>query len=536
MVFIDPLPLPIKKGRFTRTQRRELAQIARSNRQLGGRVIVIYPGQDIQTAINKLATSNGGTLLLKTGTHVVSTALTGLSFVQIVGENQISTILDFNSGSANFSFTGTNIYTTGTISGVANGVTVTGSGTAWTTNITTDHQIFLAQRWYRIASITSDTELVLSEGYQGGASFPGASYRAVKVKEDIEFNELTLKDSTGTAIDFTDCRNIIMENISVVGSGKGIVFTQVSEIAMDASLINTCTGDGITLDDCGLVDIESTTSTANTGSAHGYKINDCRTMTIAASAADSNAGDGFNITGSSIINLVGISGSVNTGQGIEIVSTSNDIFIHDAYCDGNTSDGLKLTATADRVIVTGGFFTNNGGGGINVAASDCDNSVISGCVFSGNTGDAVIDLGIGTSIDGSNVGTDLNMVKEYRRMKNTSGGELVAGDVVILKAVAAGDEVTTTTTQGDDTVFAMAVETIANNAYGRFQTLGKTTVLKVDGTTDIAVGDHIGTFTTAKIGMKAASGDMSFAVALEGYTTDDSAGVIDAVLITKRKI
>ncbi|MDD5065227.1 MAG: hypothetical protein PHQ35_10785 [Phycisphaerae bacterium] len=67
------------------------------------------------------------------------------------------------------------------------------------------------------------------------------------------------------------------------------------------------------------------------------------------------------------------------------------------------------------------------------------------------------------------------------------------------------------------------------------QTLGKTTLLKVDGTTDIAIGDFIGTFTTAGIGMKCSAGDMAIAIALEAYTTDDSAGVIDALLITPRK-
>ncbi len=121
-------------------------------------------------------------------------------------------------------------------------------------------------------------------------------------------------------------------------------------------------------------------------------------------------------------------------------------------------------------------------------------------------------------------------------VKNTSGGDLVAGNIVTLKAVAGGNEITTTTTQGDDLVFGMLAEDIANNGYGMVQTLGKTTLLKVDGTTDIAIGDFIGTFTTAGIGMKCSAGDMAIAIALEAYTTDDSAGVIDALLITPRKI
>lgn len=120
------------------------------------------------------------------------------------------------------------------------------------------------------------------------------------------------------------------------------------------------------------------------------------------------------------------------------------------------------------------------------------------------------------------------------RMKNTSGGSLAAGDVVIIKSVAAGDEVTTTTTAGDSKVFGMAIEAISNDAYGRILTKGFTTALKVDGTDDIAIGDFLSAFTTAKIAQKVADGETAFAIALEAYTTNDSSGVIDAVLIEPR--
>jgi hypothetical protein len=113
---------------------------------------------------------------------------------------------------------------------------------------------------------------------------------------------------------------------------------------------------------------------------------------------------------------------------------------------------------------------------------------------------------------------------------------LAAGDVVVLKAVAAGDEVTTTTTAGDPMVFGVATETIADNAYGYIQKLGKTTVLKADGTTDIAIGDMLSCFTTVKIAKKAAATETAFAIALEAYTTDDSSGVLDALLIPPRTI
>jgi len=100
---------------------------------------------------------------------------------------------------------------------------------------------------------------------------------------------------------------------------------------------------------------------------------------------------------------------------------------------------------------------------------------------------------------------------------------------------SAGCEMQTTTTEGDPRVVGVLVDaSVANKAHGKVQTRGKVTTLKVDGTADIAIGDLLGTFTTAGIAMKAATGKTAFAIALEPYATDDSSGVIDALLITPR--
>ena len=129
--------------------------------------------------------------------------------------------------------------------------------------------------------------------------------------------------------------------------------------------------------------------------------------------------------------------------------------------------------------------------------------------------------------------TPARVGKQYIRAKNTSGGALATGDVVVLKP-STGVEVTTTTTEGDPLVIGMVAQIIANNAYGLIQIYGQTASLKVNGTENIAIGDLIGTSTIAKIGKKAAAGKSAFAMALEAYTNDDSNGVIDAMIITPR--
>jgi len=269
--------------------------------------------------------------------------------------------------------------------------------------------------------------------------------------------------------------------------------------------------------------------------SNSFDLNNCSNTSIAASFFINGAADGISLTSCSNIGFTIVTAIEHVGQGVELVSGNSNISFNSCALENNASDGIKLTGTDDECFVNECSLKDNGGFGINIAASTCDDTTLTGNRFSGNTSGALQDLGVGLNSSG-NSGLSSLEIKEHIRMKNTSGSGLVAGDLCVFKAVAAGDELTTTTTQGDDAVWAMAVETIANDAYGRFQTLGKTVVLKVDGTTDIAVGDEIGTFTTAKIGMKAAGGDMSIGIALEAYTTDDSAGVIDALLYKPRKI
>lgn len=120
------------------------------------------------------------------------------------------------------------------------------------------------------------------------------------------------------------------------------------------------------------------------------------------------------------------------------------------------------------------------------------------------------------------------------RAQNGSGGALARGDVVIWKkASCTADlmQVTTTTAANNGDVAGMVYDaSIADGAIGWIQVFGPTSVLKVDGTTDIAIGDYLSTFTAAKIAQKT-TGAGVFAYALEAYATNDSNGVIDAFIV-----
>lgn len=122
------------------------------------------------------------------------------------------------------------------------------------------------------------------------------------------------------------------------------------------------------------------------------------------------------------------------------------------------------------------------------------------------------------------------------KARNISGATVAEGAVVVLDATSSNADVylsfTTTTTQDDSAVFGVVLNgPVLNGAVGEILTQGFADKVLVDGTTDIAVGDLLSTFTTAGIAAKANNSSGVFAIAQEAYTTNDSAGEIKAVIL-----
>ncbi|MFQ5493570.1 MAG: hypothetical protein ACE5DX_05430 [Candidatus Dojkabacteria bacterium] len=142
-----------------------------------------------------------------------------------------------------------------------------------------------------------------------------------------------------------------------------------------------------------------------------------------------------------------------------------------------------------------------------------------------------------TGVVKDNIGTLGNIQElETIRMQNKQGATINPGETVILVSQAPGDRMSLTTTTADERVLGVAAETIANDAYGHVHVRrGKITTMKVDGTIDIAIGDYLTPFTTGGIARKASSGELAHAIAMEAYTTNDSNGVLDALVIEPRQ-
>jgi len=536
MPIIETKPIDFSKTKLSYFSLRRSIQstgetIRRRDIALGNKVTNVFPGQDIQKAIDKVNKLGGGTVFLKVGTHSLITDLTLYSNIYLQGENAGSSIISFGNNAKQIKIVGSGAYSTGTIAITNGGVTVTGTTTSWLANVSAGQNIMIKGIWYPISAVVSDTELTIAIPY-ADINVSGVTYVAATTINEVQLINFTITASGTAAVKAQYGSEIFLRDINIQASVSGLDFDDCSQSSFhEIDLVANYSGADFNnchftiFDACGVLD-------SLTG--NGVTMTNCSSMALNDFFILNSAGDGLSMTNCEDIKISG-NFTENAGQGIEFVSGNDNIDVDSFIFKKNGSDGVKFTATMDNCHIGKGVFKNNGGYGINIAASSCNDNIISSCIFTGNTSGGLNDSGVGT-ISLGNVGLNALETKEHFRFKNTSGGSLAAGDLVTFKAVAAGDEVTTTTIQGDDLIFAMAVETITNNSYGRFQTLGKTTALKVDGTTDIAIGDFIGSFTSAGIGMKAAAGDMAIAIALEAYTANDSNGVIDALLIKPRKI
>lgn len=224
------------------------------------------------------------------------------------------------------------------------------------------------------------------------------------------------------------------------------------------------------------------------------------------------------------------------GIGIRINSGSHNSITGNTI-ENSTGNGIVLTKHAnggisENNVITGNVIVNSGSNGIEEITGNANSNLIIGNRILGSTTNDITILG--TFTQAYDNFTEKNYhEKKIHVYKNTSGGQLVEGDVVVLKSVATADEITTTTTIGNEYVVGIVLETIAIDGTGNVLLKGKTTALKVDGTLDISIGDYLTTFSTAKIAKKAELGDTVFAIALEAYIADDSNGIIDAILIKK---
>jgi hypothetical protein len=232
-----------------------------------------------------------------------------------------------------------------------------------------------------------------------------------------------------------------------------------------------------------------------------------------------------------------ISANTVTGawqNGVKITTNSCVISGNVLYTTNSSgAEAVYVDTGADYTTITGNYI-EGWATGIHIQSTTCDSTMIASNNIQ-SVSSPISNGGTGTIMSG-NTNTNTKFNNQYRYMANTSGSAMSAGQVVVLKADSSGTQITTTTTAGDDKVLGVMIDAPNNGSSGRVITEGYYASLKVNGTTAIAVGDYLTTYTSAGIAAKAAAGDMCFAMALNAYSTADSLGVIECLVFSPRLI
>jgi hypothetical protein len=464
------------------TQDKDLAYV-------GGRMVTVPLGGNIQAAIDTMLAAGGGDVRLLAGTYKLSGSITMRSGVSLIGAG-LATILDFQ--------------------GAAYGILAVGTSSRYLDG-------FSLQRL-----------TVKNAGLTGAAM--DLDYAKNWNVENVYFD-----NPTNSGMRVTRSRNFSVRDVTVYSAGAdGFLITTLTALTEDnvadvtrQFVFNNCVADSCTAkgfhvlnDGVGLIGIGGTIYVqsirdgqfigcqALDNGSHGFYTekfagteNSSTRLTFAYCSMSQNSGNGVNETLDDNV-WIGAYGLLTGLDDLFDISGNNNLII---ACRGD----INIEDATWQFLVTGAgnvLVANEFAAAFEVSIAE-DNIVIA----NGN--------------EGPQHHREIREVVSYT-------GTVNAGEVVVLAPDARGNRVRTTTTAGDPKVIGMMLTTTSGTA--RCLLEGRTALLKVNGTTDIAIGDLLTTFTVAGIAAKASVGQVAFAMALEAYTANDSLGVIDALLITPR--
>lgn len=479
-------------------------------------IVVAPSGGDYTTLSSAIAgASSGSRILVKEGTYTETGWTSTLANLRIDGESAINTILNFTTTSithtgARFYINNVNInFTTGGMN--LNAVNPFIDNCILVKTGDTNAFIVCNTTGMRIANSTITSTMTISAG-QLTINCAGNS--------NIYNNNITLTNSKGN------------------GNGNAI------ELGTNSTVVNNIFQ--ITNNSTSAFHTLQLTTDSN---CLGNKFN-----------ADSAHTGAFIVVIGDRVRIAdnGLTNATTNSLGVRISANVEGLIINGNYIKASTS--IYYTNVGTNGIITGNkLFATNGSVAI-ILDSNTSGTTINGNIFANdNTGAYAVQLPTGatayttftgnhfvsvfttpflnsTSIHNITANFGLSNVWENKTqyLKNTSGGTLTAGTVVISKATASADEITTTTTASDHNVLGIVIGSITNNSYGYIQTLGKSATVKVNGQSNIAIGDLLSTYTSAGILHKASANDLVIAIALTAYAVNDSSGVIDALLISQR--
>lgn len=379
----------------------------RGQMRIGGIMLDVDAGENIQEAIDIVNLGGGGSIIFKNGIHLLENDIVLYDDIYLEGANRLAAIIDFQNTAYGILAEGLDAYTTGTITVVAGSTTVTGAGTAWTTDMI-GQKILLRGIWYLISDVNVGAQTLTIAIPYAAINLSGFPYTIATPIEDNLIRNITIKNSTASAIKFSYGNESLIENVSLINNTKAVEINSSSGIPfnnVDVSIGTTGfdfnDSHHFTLYACNIIDM--------TGNAMEMYM--CCNSLISGGFIGQITGDGIQIDYTEKMVFHGVTVRQCGGQGVELVSNNSVIEFEGCDISYNTSDGIKLTATTDNCVITHCILDNNGGYGWNIAAATCDNNFISLNHYTSNTSGEYNDSGTGTVNRDKDVSSALTLVQ-----------------------------------------------------------------------------------------------------------------------------
>lgn len=353
-----------------------------------GNLETIDEADDIQKAIDRVSAGGGGTVALVPGTYDVSQNISLPSNVTLDGNG--STI-DFGGGAFQVNAIGTDAYSTGTVSVSLNGSTVVGVGTTWVAGMVGQY-ILIGDYWYEITQVNSTTVIIIGTPFVG-TTVAGATYVIATTVDNVTIQNITLQNSSTTLFEYRYCYNVTMDILTCMDAPLGISGKDTSVMGLFTSTADTCTA-GMDFENVRFVNADNNAALNISGGA-GIKFNGTSNIAFGVFSIQNVTGVGLSVANAFNFGIENYAIIGCTSHGVEFVSGNRDIGILDGYIDTCGGDGIKLTATSDRIYLGATPILNCTGSGVNIANANCDTNILVGINTSGNAA-GLTDSGTGT--------------------------------------------------------------------------------------------------------------------------------------------
>jgi hypothetical protein len=279
---------------------------------IGGQVLPVGVGGDIQAAISTISAAGGGEVRLLAGTFYPGGNINVPSNVRLIGTGRSATVLDFNNQ--------------------PHGIVFTNVSNARLTDLTVQHSSAADAIFINGGNIVIIEDVNVEQCTQGGMKAYNCSYSRIARCFLLYNGTYGLYLDTVSLSDFP--------NPVVVGSGTtGIIITGTQY--------------------CGIL-----TGTSQQNGAGGIKITSTSNVSITNMAIVSNTGIGVElVSGNTTLPITASVMSGNTSDGLKLTATTDQLIINSCEMIGNTGKGVNIAAaTCDNNILIASILANNSGG------------------------------------------------------------------------------------------------------------------------------------------------------------------------------